>query len=86
MNDMLDERLQGLAAAHAPVALDGLEARVLGAITERRTATRMAGYAAAAALGVGIASAALPPRAAVAAPPAPLLGHSPLAPSALLLE
>lgn len=83
---MLDEQLRSLAAADAPIALDGLEARVLAAIAEQRTATRMAGYAAVVALGVGVASAALPQRAGAAASLAPFWGQSALAPSTLLLE
>lgn len=86
MNEKFDERLRGLASVEPPVALDGMEARVLDALVERRTMTRIAGYAAAAALGVGVASAVLPPRAAVAAPVAALWGESAFAPSALLLE
>ncbi|WP_033921700.1 hypothetical protein [Sphingomonas sp. 37zxx] len=85
MND-LDEQLSALAMVEAPGGLDGLEQRVLGAIAERRFAARMAGYVAAGALTIGVASAMLPPRQAVAAPIDPVSGLSPLAPSALLLE
>lgn len=85
----LDRMLARLADAPVPAALDGIEARVLARIGAR-PAVRTAGFGVGVlttltALALGMAGSELPAAAAPAESLAPLGGHSPLAPSTLLV-
>ena len=88
MND-LDRALTRLADAPLPVALDGLDARVLARVgtgaSARRAGLGFGVVITAAALAVGVIGAGVPAAARPTASLAPLGGGSPLAPSTLLL-
>jgi hypothetical protein len=86
----LDDVLGKLGTSPVPAALASIDAAVFAGLTRRRAASsatsgRVMGIAAAAALGIGVAAAALPETAAQAAPALPPFGISAtLAPSNLL--
>ena len=85
--DDIDEALTRLARAPIPVALDGLEARVLAQIATPRTPRAGLGIGAitVAALAIGMIGAGLPAAPTSAAPLSPFGANSPFAPSTLLV-
>lgn len=84
--DDIDRALARLAELPAPIALDGMEARVLARISAGpapRTGLHV-GAVVVAALVIGIVGGGVPATATNAASLSPLTGGSPLAPSTLL--